>query len=94
MNVKLLIDDSVENALSCASASPPVPVLLFGDYPWNQRYSSLDESKDHLGYEDRLQFEGGKHWWLEESVELPESVTRVKDWKAAVEYVKANVALK
>ena len=87
----MLIDDSVENALSCASASPAVPVLLFGDYSWNQRHSSLEEEKDHLGYEERLEFEGGKHWWLEESVELPAAVSRVTDWKAVVEYIKSTI---
>ncbi len=85
-----LIDDSVENALACANADPPVPVLLFGDYEWNKRESLTDEPKDNLGYEERLKYENGKEWWKEEYVKLPENIRRVKDWPQVVQWVKDN----
>ena len=92
MNAKLLIDDSAENALACAKeASPPIPVLLFGDYSWNQRVSRLDHPQDHLGYKERLEFEHGEEWWKKESVdkELPENVKRVKNWEEVVAHVES-----
>lgn len=91
MNAKLLIDDSAENALACGrDASPPIPVLLFGEYSWNQRVSKLENPEDHLGYKERLEFEHGEKWWEKEKVdnELTPIVKRVKDWKEVVEYVK------
>ena len=90
LGAKLLIDDSVENALTCAKADPPITVLLFGDYQWNKRESRLDHPQDHLGYKERLEFEHGREWWKDESVELPSIVTRMKDWKEVVTWVEKN----
>ncbi|KAL5534487.1 hypothetical protein ACEPAG_949 [Sanghuangporus baumii] len=92
LNARLLIDDSAENALACArDASPPIPVLLFGDYSWNRRVSKLENREDHLGYKERLEFEHKEEWWRKEKVdsELPPIVKRMKDWEEVVEYVKA-----
>ncbi|KIJ68699.1 hypothetical protein HYDPIDRAFT_82261 [Hydnomerulius pinastri MD-312] len=63
---KLLIDDSMENALACANyagsadgAGDSPRVLLFGDYQWNKRLSrSEDESDPHTVYETRVREEG------------------------------------
>ena len=90
LGAKLLIDDSVENALACAKADPPITVLLFGDYQWNKRESRLDHPQDHLGYKERLEFEHGREWWKDETVELPSIVTRMKDWKEVVTWVEKN----
>ncbi len=94
IGAKLLIDDSVENALACASATPPVTVLLFGDYQWNKRESKVDAPEDHLGYEDRLKAEGGQEWWLEDNVDgnQPSNVTRARGWQEVVSWAKENLA--
>jgi hypothetical protein len=34
-----LVDDAREHALACAAATPPVPVLLFGEGEWSKRRS-------------------------------------------------------
>ena len=94
IGAQLLIDDSVENALACAGANPPVSVLLFGDYQWNKRESKVDCPEDHLGYDDRLKAEGGHEWWKDDLVDgkLPRSVNRVKNWKEVVSWAKENLA--
>ncbi|KAH8120464.1 hypothetical protein DFH11DRAFT_1560172 [Phellopilus nigrolimitatus] len=95
LKARLLIDDSVENALACArDATPQIPVLLFGDYSWNKRESRLEHPQDHLGFKERLNFEHGREWWKDENVNnvLPENVSRVKDWKAVIAYVERHKA--
>ena len=54
-----MIDDSVENALKCVTADPPVPVLLFGDYMWNQRVGRYSDITKETSFEDKLAREGG-----------------------------------
>lgn len=80
----------MENALACSKADPPISVLLFGDYQWNKRESRLENPQDHLGYNERLEFEHGREWWKEETVDLPTNVTRVKDWKEVVSLIERN----
>lgn len=94
IGARLLIDDSVENALACAGATPPVSVLLFGDYQWNKRESKVDSPEDHMSYEVRLKAEGGQESWKEDLVDgkLPSSVNRVKNWKEVVSWAKENLA--
>jgi len=92
LNAKVLIDDSVENALSCSQADPPINVLLFGAYQWNQRESRLEHPQDHLGYKERLEFEGGKRWWEEECVALPGNVVRIPDWGKVVDWIRKHRA--
>ena len=65
-------------------------MLLFGDYPWNQRVSKLEDSVDHLSFAERLKLENGREWWIEERVELPERVERVKNWEEVVNWVERN----
>lgn len=87
-----MVDDSAENAIACArDASPPIPVLLFGDYNWNRRFSKLANPEDHFGFEERLKHENGEEWWKKENVdkELPENVKRMKDWKEVVAYIES-----
>jgi len=94
IGAKLLIDDSAENVLACASATPPVTTILFGDYQWNKRESKVDAPEDHLSYEDRLKAENGQEWWKEDYVDekLPRNVTRAKDWREVVSWAKENLA--
>ncbi|EIN13376.1 hypothetical protein PUNSTDRAFT_117170 [Punctularia strigosozonata HHB-11173 SS5] len=44
LGAQVLIDDSIENALIVAGASPPIPVLLFGEHQWNKRVSEVRSS--------------------------------------------------
>lgn len=109
IGAKLLIDDSVENAMACVEYVTPsgaqgVPpsVLLFGSYEWNKRLSrrSTDE-RDEMAYANRVEAEGGNQF-LERDVMLCEQqvaaadsklVNRVKDWSEAVKYVAAEKAV-
>ncbi|EAU92658.2 hypothetical protein CC1G_01703 [Coprinopsis cinerea okayama7 len=89
----LLIDDSSENALSVASAENPTPVLLFGDYQWNQRVCNPADSHEDTTFDIRLKREGGKEFWKGESVPIPEGAPlwRVKDWSDALRWVKQRI---
>lgn len=81
LNAQLLIDDSSENALQCATASPPTRVLLFGDYQWNQRVSKAEDQTEEMVFDTRLKAAGGREFWNDEKLEVPEGapVSRVKD---------------
>ncbi|KLO20041.1 hypothetical protein SCHPADRAFT_26342 [Schizopora paradoxa] len=85
--VSLLIDDSVENAMECSWA---VPILLFGNYPWNRRISKEDHPDHFLSHAQRLVKSGGYPWWESETVgALPRNVIRVGDWSVVAEKVLA-----
>lgn len=94
----LLIDDSIENALDCATASPPVSVLLFGAYPWNRHVSRQETPEDMLAHAERvargIDSEAGEQLgeeiaraWTGESEgqELPACVRRVRGWEDVVQ---------
>ena len=85
-----MIDDSLENALKCATADPPVPILLFGDNQWNQRLAKYSDIKEEISFAERLKREGGREFWKEEGVTFPEGapLARVKDWNEVVEWIK------
>ncbi|KAG1885588.1 hypothetical protein F4604DRAFT_109614 [Suillus subluteus] len=101
IGAKLLIDDSMENALACAYHIPldgvtkPPPVLLFGSYGWNKRLSLASDECNDMVYEVRLEREGPK--FLEEDEKRGDeileqantrlSVRRVGDWSEVVRYV-------
>ncbi|OAX44907.1 hypothetical protein K503DRAFT_13335 [Rhizopogon vinicolor AM-OR11-026] len=101
IGAKLLIDDSLENALACVNYIPldgvakPPPVLLFGSYEWNKRLSLASEERDDMVYDVRFKIEGGK--FLDEDVKRGDealeqanakySVRRVKDWSEVVRHV-------
>ncbi|TFK30756.1 hypothetical protein FA15DRAFT_713399 [Coprinopsis marcescibilis] len=86
----LLIDDSAENALQCATAEEPVPVLLFGDYEWNQRVSSRDDTQADSTFAVRFEREGGREFWKDEKLEIPAGAPlwRAANWSSAVQFVK------
>lgn len=90
MEVKLLIDDSAENAIQCATYKRPTNVLLFGDYEWNKRFSGPEDAKDEMAFSQRLKAEGGKEFWKFETVDIPDGIPliRVKDWDKVVEWVR------
>ncbi|KAH9912249.1 uncharacterized protein BXZ73DRAFT_56398 [Epithele typhae] len=91
LGAKLMVDDSAENALKCAVADPPVPVVLFGEYEWNKRVGRYSDVSKETSFEDRLAREGGREFWKEESLEkeLPPGAPlyRVKDWEALIDWV-------
>ncbi|KAJ9103954.1 hypothetical protein QFC21_002417 [Naganishia friedmannii] len=97
----LLIDDSIENALDCATHHPALPVLLFGPYPWNRHVTKEDSPEDVAAHEERMargidSEEGetlaGKLKWSGEDVgqALPSCVHRVKDWTQVVDFVRSK----
>ncbi|KAJ7596733.1 hypothetical protein C8J56DRAFT_771367 [Mycena floridula] len=90
LKARLLIDDSAENAIQCATASPATAVLLFGDNAWNQRLSGPGDACDAMSFDIRLQCEGGKEFWKEEKLEIPAGAPlhRVKDWSEVVRWIK------
>ena len=85
--MSLLIDDSVENAIDCSKV---VPILLFGNYPWNRRISHEDHPDHFLSHAQRLVKSGGYPWWEKETVgPLPRNVIRVADWFVVAERAQA-----
>jgi hypothetical protein len=88
----LLIDDSAENAIQCVTAEKPVQTLLFGDYEWNKRLSGPGDARDEMAYDVRLEREGGRKFWEEESVPIPEGAPlhRVRDWGEAIRWIRAR----
>ncbi|EMD41551.1 hypothetical protein CERSUDRAFT_110103 [Gelatoporia subvermispora B] len=95
LGAKLMIDDSVENALKCAKATPPVAVLLLGDYAWNQREAKFSSMKDETSFAEKLEKEGGREFWKDDDVVIPEgqSPIRVKNWEEIVRWVEQNIKI-
>ncbi|KAL4068306.1 hypothetical protein V8B97DRAFT_1918793 [Scleroderma yunnanense] len=108
IGAKLLIDDSVENAMACVTYEAPpgvedVPpkVLLFGEYEWGKRLSrrSTDE-RDEMTYANRVDAEGGNQFLKQDCMHCEEEmaavdskqVERVKGWREVVAYVTAEKA--
>jgi len=86
-----LIDDNLNHVVSCSAGRPPVPTVLFGEYEWNKRLSSVASELDQMGYEQRLLAEKGVEWWKEDELhELPLLVKRSSSW-ADVETVLDHV---
>ena len=90
MGAKFLIDDSLENAMKCLDHSPPIRVLLFGDNEWNKRESKYTDIKTELSFDQRLKKEGGREFWKEEAVKIPEGapLTRVNGWDEVIAWVE------
>ncbi|RXW23837.1 hypothetical protein EST38_g2000 [Candolleomyces aberdarensis] len=88
----LLIDDSAENAIQCVTAEKPIQTLLFGAYEWNKRLSGPGDARDEMAYDVRLEREGGRKFWEEESVPVPEGAPlhRVRDWGEAIRWIRAR----
>lgn len=72
IGAKLLIDDSLENAVACAKYISPSgdgagpPVLLFGDYQWNRRLSFPEDEHDDMAYARRVELGNGDTSFLVE----------------------------
>lgn len=77
--------------MQCITASPAVPVLLFGEYEWNKRLSSSEDTNDEMSYEVRLAACGGQRFWESEQLEIPAGAPlwRVKNWAETVRYVQS-----
>ena len=78
IGAKLLIDDSLENAVACATyvsssgdGGPP-PVLLFGDYQWNKRLSLPEDERDDMTYARRVELGNGDTGFLVEDIQRGE----------------------
>ena len=94
----MLIDDSAENALEASIAEPPVSVLLFGRYPWNEVVSKSPsdhgQSDKEEGGIDQMTYVEGLLPLVEERrrkrVEegwVPPHVERVGDWEDVVQWL-------
>ncbi len=99
IGAKFLVDDSIENALKCVvDADPPVPVLVFGDYPWNSRIGRYSDVSKETSFEEKLQREGGREFWKEDSIALEKEMpptaplTRVKGWTEVLEWMEKKTA--
>lgn len=86
VGAKILIDDSLENALACAEYVSPSgdgvapPVLLFGDYQWNKRLSLPEDELDDMAYQRRVELENGSTDFLVEDARLgEEALTRANE---------------
>jgi len=91
LGAKLLIDDSLENALLCSSYNPPTPVLLFGDYEWNKRQSFSTDYRDDMTFSRRLETEGAEFWKKDDlKVVYPEGAPlwRVRDWGETIRWIE------
>lgn len=91
----LMIDDSLENALKCAHADPPQPILLFGEYQWNKHKAVYKNVKDEMSYDERVKKEGGDGFLKRDEVDIPQGQfpARVKDWTEVVRWVDENIKL-
>ncbi|KAM6498390.1 hypothetical protein JOM56_006338 [Amanita muscaria] len=93
IKARLLIDDSAENALQCATSSAAVPVLLFGNYEWNKRLSNSHDTREEMTFDIRLAAEGGRRFWEHEGLEIPEGAPlwRVREWTDVVRWVREEL---
>ena len=96
-----MVDDSLENALTCAAHEPPLPVLLFGKYPWNSHLTAEDTTEDEKAHQERvlrgIESEKGeamadrlkREQETKGRLDLPGSVQRVNNWEEVVETLKS-----
>lgn len=83
--------------MQCASASPPIPVLLFGDYEWNKRLSGHNDATDEMTFTKRYEGCGRRQFWEEENVRIisppkgNKPIWRVKDWEEVVSWVERAI---
>ncbi|EJD55321.1 hypothetical protein AURDEDRAFT_78358 [Auricularia subglabra TFB-10046 SS5] len=90
LGASLLVDDSADNALACATAAPPVRTLLFGDYVWGRRLSPVASELDKMSFAARRTVDPS-NWWENEVLRLPEGVHRVRDWAETVLWIRNNL---
>lgn len=87
IGAKLLIDDSLENAVACAEYVSPTgedgvapPVLLFGDYQWNKRLSLPEDEHDDMAYERRVELgNGSTDFLVEDARQGEEALARANE---------------
>lgn len=86
IGAKLLIDDSLENAVACAEYVSPSgdgdapPVLLFGDYQWNKRLSLPEDEHDDMAYARRVELgDGDTSFLVEDARQGEEALARAKE---------------
>ncbi|KAH7883864.1 hypothetical protein F5I97DRAFT_1603704 [Phlebopus sp. FC_14] len=102
LGAKLLIDDSMENAMTCAlhpsdNENRPPLVLLFGSYEWNKRISHSSDECEEMVYKNRAEREGGTEFLERDIIRGTEAlaqanarelrIKRVKDWSDVLWYV-------
>ena len=89
-----MIDDSAENALHAANASPPAKVLLFGDYPLNAVVAHDEgQPEDTMTYVELkeaglLEKRAERRKKMIEEGWLPEGVERVRSWVQVIAWVE------
>ncbi|KAF8528019.1 hypothetical protein BU17DRAFT_38778 [Hysterangium stoloniferum] len=93
LEASLLIDDAVENVLSCANCpAGQTPSLLFGSYEWNRRCSATKTDEDRMSFIERVQHELAKgrtvDWWENDTIELGYGIWRVRGWPEVVSWVQ------
>lgn len=93
IGASVLIDDALENALDLSTT--PIPCLLFGDYPWNQRLSTTGSKEREQMSFAQVREAGLEHLEDEEDLvkdeDLPKGITRISNWTSVVDWVKTNV---
>ncbi|KAI6005117.1 hypothetical protein F5J12DRAFT_834830 [Pisolithus orientalis] len=95
IGAKLLIDDSVENAMACmrhtaesgGGVAPP-HVLLFGSYEWNKRLSQHSEEQDDMVYAKRIEVEGDNRFLERDVIHCEEELRKVNSPKVRVKRVQ------
>jgi len=93
ISAAVLIDDNLNHVLTCATSTPQLPCVLFGDYEWNKRVSGSTDALDVLSYDERARAEAGVGWWERDTIqELPQSITRCNDWEETVRIVNEIIA--
>ncbi|KAF8321759.1 hypothetical protein DL93DRAFT_2072646 [Clavulina sp. PMI_390] len=89
----LLVDDSLENATTCVTDPKPVPVLLFGPWPWNRHRSYARNepgSLDFLSYDERRARGLDSQADAISDSELPNGMQRAQNWDEVVQAVKKS----
>jgi hypothetical protein len=88
-----MVDDSLDHALSCASVSPALPVLLFGRYEWNKRVSLVSSPEDKQSFSQRRDQDGTRFWERDDVRELPRNIRRVANWTEVVRAAREMIHL-
>ena len=57
---------------------------------WNKRLSKYADIKEELSFEQRLAKEGGREYWKDEDLVIPEDIplTRVENWEGVLSWVE------
>ncbi|KAG9025621.1 hypothetical protein FRB95_009962 [Tulasnella sp. JGI-2019a] len=91
-NGVLLIDDSLENGMICASQG--IHVLLFGLNPWSTRHSTTNGPLDLLSRSERIKAGDDGFWEREVMKDFPEDVKpfirRVPGWMEVLDWVRGQ----